>query len=302
VELPQRNWIASVTRPSFSGDDGGDIDEFDLLEAALRQRPDYIVMGEVRGEEGRDLFQVMSTGHTTYTTFHADTVGEVLKRFTTDPINVSKTLFTALDLVSIQTQTRIGGRKVRRSKSITEINEYNAENDEINVQDVYQWRAETDEFEEVGRSNVVESIMFDRGWDRAELDRELEKRRIVLAYLIRHGLNDYAEVAATVQSFIADAETILGLIANGELEESLAALREMESVEIDIDPETEALVPRPDPPETVYELAGDVLRGADDGILAGYGDDESAPGRLDRAIARAALDAVDDVEGTTGSP
>ena len=66
VELPQRNWVASVTRPSFGEDDTGSVDEFDLLEAALRQRPDYIVMGEVRGEEGRDLFQVMSTGHTTY--------------------------------------------------------------------------------------------------------------------------------------------------------------------------------------------------------------------------------------------
>ncbi|MEF8872307.1 MAG: type II/IV secretion system ATPase subunit, partial [Haloarculaceae archaeon] len=70
VELPQRNWVASVTRPSFGQDDTGDVDEFDLLEAALRQRPDYIVMGEIRGEEGRTLFQVMSTGHTTYTTFH----------------------------------------------------------------------------------------------------------------------------------------------------------------------------------------------------------------------------------------
>jgi len=52
VELPQRNWVASVTRPSFGQDDTGDVDEFDLLEAALRQRPDYIVMGEIRGEEG----------------------------------------------------------------------------------------------------------------------------------------------------------------------------------------------------------------------------------------------------------
>ncbi|MFB6150198.1 MAG: type II/IV secretion system ATPase subunit, partial [Haloarculaceae archaeon] len=111
VELPQRNWVASVTRPSFGEDDKGDVDEFDLLEAALRQRPDYIVMGEVRGEEGRVLFQVMSTGHTTYTTFHADSTAEVIKRFTTDPINVSKTLFTALDLVSIQTQTRVDGNK-----------------------------------------------------------------------------------------------------------------------------------------------------------------------------------------------
>jgi len=302
VELPQRNWIASVTRPSFSEDDKGDIDEFELLEAALRQRPDYIVMGEVRGEEGRDLFQVMSTGHTTYTTFHADSVDEVIKRFTTDPINVSKTLFTALDLVSIQTETRIQGRKVRRSKSITEINEYSADNDEINVQDVYQWRAETDEFDEVGRSNVIESIMFDRGWDRNELDRELQKRRIVLAYLIRNGLNDYAEVAATIQSFIADPETILGLIANEELEESLTSLREMESVKIDIDPETEALVPRPDPQTDVYELAGEILQEADDGILEEYSDASVSASTLKQALTGAALDAADDIEEMTGSP
>ncbi|MFB6229053.1 MAG: type II/IV secretion system ATPase subunit [Halobacteriales archaeon] len=272
VELPQRNWIASVTRPAFADDDTGDIDEFDLLEAALRQRPDYIVMGEVRGEEGRDLFQVMSTGHTTYTTFHADSVGEVIKRFTTDPINVSKTLFTALDLVSIQTQTRVGGQTVRRSTSITEINEYSAENDEINVRDVYQWRAESDEFDAVGRSSVLENVMFDRGWTREELDRELRKRRIVLAYLIRNGLNDYAQVAATVQAFIADPETILGLIASGDLENALGALREMERVEIDIDPETEAMVPRPDPAEEVYDLAGEILRKAGDGVLAEYRD------------------------------
>jgi flagellar protein FlaI len=259
-------------------------------------------MGEVRGEEGRDLFQVMSTGHTTYTTFHADSVGEVLKRFTTDPINVSKTLFTALDLVSIQTQTRVQGRKVRRSKSITEINEYNAENDEINVQDVYQWRAENDEFEEVGRSNVVESIMFDRGWDRGELDREREKRRVVLAYLIRHGLNDYAQVAATIQAFIADPATILGLIASEDLEDSLGALRQMESVEIDIDPETEALVPRPDPPEDVYELAGEILREAEEGVLAEHRDEEPSAEKLERALTEAALDAADDAEEMTGSP
>ncbi|MFB6300278.1 MAG: type II/IV secretion system ATPase subunit [Halobacteriales archaeon] len=272
VELPQRNWIASVTRPSFAEDDKGDIDEFDLLEAALRQRPDYIVMGEVRGEEGRTLFQVMSTGHTTYTTFHADTVGEVLKRFTTEPINVSKTLFTALDLVSIQTQTRVRGRKVRRSKALTEINEYNAENDEINVQDIYRWRAETDSFDEVGRSNLLDEIMFDRGWDREDLEGELFKRRVVLAYLIRNDLNDYAQVAATIQAFINDQETTLSLIANEMLEESLEDLREMESVHIDIDPEKEALVPRPDPTDHVYERTGEVLEQAESELFEAYRD------------------------------
>jgi len=270
VELPQRNWIASVTRPSFSDDDKGDVDEFDLLEAALRQRPDYIVMGEIRGEEGRTLFQVMSTGHTTYTTFHADTVGEVLKRFTTEPINVSKTMFTALDLVSIQTSTRVQGKKVRRNKSITEINHYDAENDEINVQDVFQWQAETDEFLRLGTSNTLESIKFDRGWTHEELKSEQFQREVVLAYLIDRGLNTYTQVAATIQAFMNDPDTILALMANDELEASLEDLREMESVLIDIDPDTEALVPRPDPGTLQSETATRILKKAEESLFPSY--------------------------------
>jgi flagellar protein FlaI len=296
VELPQRNWIASVTRPSFSDDDKGDIDEFDLLEAALRQRPDYIVMGEIRGEEGRTAFQVMSTGHTTYTTFHADSVGEVLKRFTTDPINVSKTMFTALDLVSVQTSTRVQGKKVRRNKSLTEINHYDAENDEINVQDVFQWQAETDEFLQMGDSNTLEDIMFDRGWSRETLDEELRKRRVVLAYLIDRDLNSYAQVAATFQAFINDPETVLALMANEELERSLEDLREMESVLINVDRDKEELVPRPDPDEAGREEVERILAEAED-LFAEY------RGRMPDSVADALLDVAParDVEAEPGS-
>ena len=270
VELPQRNWIASVTRPSFSQDNVGDVDEFDLLEAALRQRPDHIVMGEVRGEEGRTLFQVMSTGHTTYTTFHADTVDEVLKRFTTDPINVSKTLFTALDLVSVQTQTRVQGNKVRRNKTITEIDEYNAENDEIRVQDVYQWQPESDEYLQLGTSTKLQEIAFDRGWSEQRLARELFERRTILAYLIDNGLNRYAEVAATIQAYINDPESILTLIANGKLEENLENLQEMESVLVEVDHAKEAMVPRPEPTEATREEVRSILEEARHRIFEEY--------------------------------
>jgi flagellar protein FlaI len=291
VELPQRNWVASVTRPSFSDDEQGDIDEFDLLEAALRQRPDYIVMGEIRGEEGRTLFQVMSTGHTTYTTFHADTVGEVLKRFTTDPINVSKTLFTALDLVAINRQTRLEGRKVRKTISLTEINDYNADNDEINVQDVFRWRADEDEFEEVGQSNLLDEIMFDRGWSEEELDREMFKRRLVLAYLIDKGLNTYAQVAATLQAFMSDPDTILGLMANDALAAGLDDLQEMESVLIDIQPEKEEMVPRPDPNEKGAEEARRIVEEARETILQDYVDVEPSTSALEAALSDTAAEA-----------
>jgi flagellar protein FlaI len=297
VELPQRNWVASVTRPSFADDEQGEVDEFDLLEAALRQRPEYIVMGEIRGEEGRTLFQVMSTGHTTLTTFHADSVGEVLKRFTTEPINVSKTMFTALDLVSIQTQTRVGGRKVRRNKNLTEINFYDAENDEINVQDVYQWQAETDEFLRMSDSNTLEEIRFDRGWTRSTLEEELFKREAVLAYLIENGLNTYTQVAATVQAFINDEETILSLMADDRLERSLEDLREMESVLIDIDPEKEAMVPRPDPSEEQLAECADLLDRAEDELFAAY----RGEGAAGIEAALSGIDAAGDVTAEAGA-
>jgi flagellar protein FlaI len=275
VELPQRNWIASVTRPSFTGDGTGAVDEFHLLEAALRQRPDYIVFGEVRGEEGRSLFQVMSTGHTTYTTFHADNVGEVVKRFTTEPINVSKTLFTSLDLVSVQTQTRVEGHKVRRSKSITEINEYDPEDDEINVKDVYQWEAKNDKYEgfesdrRLDDINTLEEIKFDRGWSDKDLRDELSKRRVVLSYLIVKELNTYTQVASTVQAFINDDETVLSLIAEDKLEKELENLREMENILIDVSEEQEESAPRPDVQKEQFKEASKVLKD-NKGLLEKY--------------------------------
>ena len=269
LELPQRNWIASVTRPSFA-DGGNEVDEFDLLEATLRQRPDHLLMGEVRGEEGRTLFQIMSTGHTTHTTFHADSVDEVLRRFTTAPIDVSKTMFTALDLVAIQTQTSVDGRTVRRNRTLTEINRYDAERDEINVSDVYRWRAETDEFRQVGASSVLEEIAFDRGWSEERLERALFERRVVLAYLVANGIDGYADVAAAVQAFMNDPSRVLSLVANGELESRLPALRNLESVSIDVDPETEVRTARPKPSARTKRMAADVLERAEESLFERY--------------------------------
>jgi len=259
VELPQRNWIASVTRQGLATDETDAVDEFDLLEAALRQRPDYILVGEVRGEEGRTAFQVMSTGHTTCTTFHADSVDEVIKRFTTDPIRVSKTMFTALDLVCIQTSTRVGGERVRRNASITEINHYDAEHDEINVTDVFRWHAETDAFQQADDPSVLETIAAERGWDRSRLQDELDRRRKVLAYLIEHDHNSYAEVTAAVQAFMSDPAAVMSLIDADALSASLADLQTMESIHVDVDATTEAMTPRPTPTQAVRAEARAVL-------------------------------------------
>jgi flagellar protein FlaI len=173
-------------------------------------------------------------------------------------------MFTALDLVSIQTQTRVQGNKVRRNNNLTEVNHYDAENDEINVQDVYQWQAETDQFIKMGDSNTLDAIKFDRGWDQRRLDDEIFKREVILAYLVDNEISDYVRVAATIQAFINDPDTVLTLIANNHLEAALEDLREMESVDIQVDPEKEALVPRPTPDDETATEAGQILDEADE--------------------------------------
>ncbi len=137
----------------------------------------------------------------------------------------------------------------------------------INVRDVYQWQAESDEYLEMGGSNTLEEIRFDRGWSHAELDEQLFLRKVVLAYLIENGLNEYRQVAATLQAFINDPETITALIANDELAASLEDLREMESVLIDVDPEKEALVPRPEPNAETSETARGILDRAESEVF-----------------------------------
>ena len=128
LNLPHPNWIPGCTRQGFGGEGSdtggkaaGEVDMYDLLRAALRERPEYIIVGEIRGAEAYVLFQAMATGHTTYSTFHADSIQSLVHRLENKPIEIPRVLIPALDGISIQIQTRVGGKRVRRNKAIVEI-------------------------------------------------------------------------------------------------------------------------------------------------------------------------------------
>ena len=114
LKLPHANWIPSVTRESFDIAGKGEIDMYELLKAALRQRPEYLIVGEVRGKEALTLFQAMSTGHVTYSTMHADSVSSAVHRLENPPISVPRNMLSALDLICVQVQARVGGQRIRR--------------------------------------------------------------------------------------------------------------------------------------------------------------------------------------------
>ena len=212
LNLPHPNWIAGVTRETFTGGETGSIDMYDLLRAALRQRPEYLLVGEVRGAEAYVLFQAMSTGHTTFSTLHADSVQSVVHRLENPPINVPRIMLQALDLIIIQVQVRIGEQRVRRAKSITEIVGVDPRTGELLTNEVFTWSASKDEFTYSGRSYVLESVMHSRGWDDDRIKEELKKRQEILEWARMKNVKHYEDVAKIVVTYYREPDTLMEIV------------------------------------------------------------------------------------------
>lgn len=209
LTLFQKNWIAEVVREAYVGQEAASIDMFELLRAALRQRPEYIIVGEVRGAEAFTLFQAMSTGHTTYSTMHAGTVQAAVNRLLSDPINVPLMMLHSLDIMSVQIQTYIGRKRVRRIERLVEFVGIDAATGDISIKELYVWNPSLDILEEMGGSKVLDDIMNLRGWSRDALNKELEYRKRILEYMVEKNITNYKEVSKIVQAYSIDPEGVM---------------------------------------------------------------------------------------------
>lgn len=220
LKLPHPNWIPSVTRASFDTGGKGEIDMYELLKAALRQRPEYLIVGEVRGREALTLFQAMSTGHITYSTMHADSVASIVHRLENPPLDVPRNMLSALDLVSVQVQARIGGQRIRRNKQIIEILDIDSRTNELITNEVFRWHPATDEITYSGKSYVLEEIMDERGWDESRMREELKMRQEVLEWMRIKKIRNYRDVSQMLISYYRDPTMVMEKV-RAELYEQL---------------------------------------------------------------------------------
>ena len=200
VVLPHENWVSEVTR---EGEDASSkIDLFTLLKAALRQRPNYIIVGEIRGAEGNVAFQAMQTGHPVLATFHAASVEKLIQRLTGDPINVPKTYIDNLNIVIIQSAVRnpVTGRLDRRVLSVNEIVGYDPVENRFDYIEIFSWDPITDTFiyRGIGSSYLLEQkIAPRRGIPRKQIKRiyeELETRREFIELMVKLKIFNYWDV------------------------------------------------------------------------------------------------------------
>lgn len=218
LTLHHENWLSSVTRESIG--EGEDITMYDLLRSALRHRPEYIVVGEVRGDEAMTLFQAMNTGHTTYSTMHADSVQTVINRLENDPINVPRAMIQSLDILCVQTLTHVGDERVRRNRVIAEIEGIDQRTGDLDYSTAFEWNPTDDEFEQRD-SAVLNEIREERGWSRSELLRELRNRKQVLQYLTERDVTDYRRFTALVNEYYANPERVIDRVEEA-LDEDVA--------------------------------------------------------------------------------
>ncbi|MGM0770962.1 MAG: type II/IV secretion system ATPase subunit [Halobacteriota archaeon] len=209
LKLPHPNWIPGVTRDSFTADDRGSVDMYDLLKAALRQRPEYLLVGEVRGKEALTLFQAMSTGHTTFSTMHADSVPSAIHRLENPPISVPRNMIQALDIMCIQAQTYSMGKRVRRNLKVVEIIDIDPNTRNVRTNDVFVWDSSTDIFHRTGDSKALMDIRMRRGWGAADVNRELRNRQQILEYLVDNGVEDFKEISGIINAYQSTPEKVL---------------------------------------------------------------------------------------------
>ena len=216
LNLPHPNWIPGCTRQGFGGESGGsgvkaagEVDMYDLLRAALRERPEYIIVGEIRGAEAYVLFQAMATGHTTYSTFHADSIQSLVHRLENKPIEIPRVLIPALDGISIQIQTRVGGKRVRRNKGIIEIIGIDPHSHELLTNEAFRWDNTVDEFVFTGKSYIFEKIMMKANLNRVEIMDETKRRQLVIEWCLKKGIRDYKDFARVVAEYYVHPEDVM---------------------------------------------------------------------------------------------
>jgi flagellar protein FlaI len=197
LNLPHRNWVREVALAKGKGESAGtsgEVTMYDLLKAALRQRPNQIIVGEIRGVEGSVAFSAMQTGHPVMSTFHAASVEKLIQRLCGDPINIPKTYVDNLNLIILTSAVkRPDGQTVRRVTSLNELVGFDAETGGFTFVQMFSWEPLTDTFVWTGRGssylleNKIATMLGLPDSKKAEIYLEVERRAKILERLHKAG-------------------------------------------------------------------------------------------------------------------
>jgi flagellar protein FlaI len=202
LNLPHENWVSLISRQSYGlgQNHTGEVTLFDLVKASMRHRPDYLIVGEIRGNEAYVLFQALATGHGGMCTMHAESVDTAVKRLTQKPMDIAPAYIPLMNIIAVVHRVHLpkaGELKVyRRLTSVDEIADYE------DYRNVFKWKPTRDSFlSSVKKSIVLPSISKHSGLTQEELLEEMRRRKNVLSWMRKHNIRSYKDVAAIITEY-----------------------------------------------------------------------------------------------------
>jgi len=213
LSLPHEHWIPGVVRTGFTGTKVGEVTMFDLLKESFRQNPDYLIVGEVRGEEAYVMFQGMASGHPSFSTIHAASLDDVIKRLESPPIGLSPSLIETLDLVIIMIHAREYGKSARRVKEVMEIQNVDKETGKVNAIKSFSWVPVNDQIEYKGYSWLLNEISSKKGIPITEIQREITQRKRVLNWMAERKLKNLKDITKYIAMYQRDKNKLLKMIS-----------------------------------------------------------------------------------------
>ncbi len=213
IQLPEfLHWVPLTTREPNPEGKGG-VSMLDLLVNSLRMRPDRIIVGEIRRERQAEvLFEAMHTGHSVYSTLHADTATQTIRRLINPPINVPKTLVEAVDLNVVMFRDR--KKNIRRAMQVSEVvTDYLGQEAEVEANILYQWHSRSDEIKKKEKSQkIMEKLNLHAGLTEDEVKQSIQDRTEILEWMVEEEVNSVDTVGKVIAEFYQDEDRIADLI------------------------------------------------------------------------------------------
>lgn len=208
LQIPHEHVIRMETRPA-NVENKGELTMNDLVKNALRQRPDRIIVGEVRADEAITLFTALNTGHSGFGTLHANDARETITRLTNDPMKVPEIMIQAIDFIIMQNRIYTSsGVSYRRISEVAEI--VGMEEGVIQLNKIFQWNPETDTIDNVSvSSKTLSQIAALSGKSITELHKEIEKRELVLKHMVKHDIRSVEEVKNVLDLYFKNGDNVL---------------------------------------------------------------------------------------------
>jgi len=208
LNLPRENWLPSVVRSGVSSAGVGNVDMFSLLKASFRQNPDYVIVGEVRGEEASVLFQGMASGHASISTMHGDSVDSITRRLMTPPINLSPMLVNGLDIMAIMTHAVVEGKETRRLREVVEVVSIDGKGTAV-TNTPLKWNPADDKFYYATGSKLFDKIGEKYGLSREALQSEFETRTRLIYALFQNKVLSYEDVQRVINDYAKTPQAVL---------------------------------------------------------------------------------------------